>query len=110
MKAPVSTGDLRHRISIEAPVRAPDGGGGADVTWALIDEVWAAIWPRTSAETVRLDRTESVATHDVWMRYRSGVAPEMRIRLGTRVFDIRGVIDADERRRWLKCIVEERDL
>lgn len=110
MRAPVSTGTLRHRVDIEAPVRAGDGGGGSIVTWTHVAQVWAAIVPRGGGETVSADRVAGSATHDVWMRYRAGVTPEMRLRWGVREFDIRSVTGVDERRRWLRLLVEERDL
>ena len=34
----------------------------------------------------------------------------MRLRLGSRVFEIAAVIDIAERKRWLKCLCVERDL
>jgi NAD(P)-dependent dehydrogenase (short-subunit alcohol dehydrogenase family) len=40
----------------------------------------------------------------------AGVTPAMRFRLGPRVFHILAAIDEDERRRWLRCRCEERDL
>jgi SPP1 family predicted phage head-tail adaptor len=110
MKAPVTIGDLRHRVMIESATRASDGGGGAILSWSLVAEVWAAIWPRTSDETFELDRLAGRATHDVWIRFRSDIKPEMRIRFGPRVFDVRGVLDAEDRGRWLKCPCVERDL
>lgn len=106
----VAISDLRHRVRIERPERAADGAGGWNVTWTLVDEVWAAMWPRMSSEQFALDRVAGKATHDIWMRYRRGVTPGMRITIGTRVFDILGALDVRERRRWLKCIAEERDL
>lgn len=110
MSAPVKIGDLRHRVQIESAVRVSDGGGGATITWTVVADVWAAIWTRTSDETYEHDRTAGRATHDIWIRHRAGVKPEMRIRSGTRVFDILGVIDAEDRGRWLKLPVLERDL
>lgn len=110
MRAPVTIGDLRHRIEIESAARVGDGGGGATVTWATVADVWAAIWTRTSDEVFEHDRTAGRATHDIWMRYRSDVRPEMRVRSGSRVFDILGVINIDDRVRWLKCPAVERDL
>ena len=41
---------------------------------------------------------------------RADVRPDMRIRFGTRIFDILGAIDVEDRGAWLKCPVEERDL
>lgn len=110
MRAPVTIGDLRHRVQIEAAARTSDGGGGATISWTLVADVWAAIWPRNSDEMFELDRVAGKATHDIWIRFRSDVKPDMRIRFGARVFDIRGVIDVEDRARWLKCPSVERDL
>lgn len=110
MRSPVCASDLRHRIAIERDVRTPDGGGGAEVTWAPVAQVWAAIWPRTASEQLELDRVAGVATHDIWIRFRPDVTPQMRITFGSRIFDIRGVLDMDGKRRWLKCDSQERDL
>lgn len=110
MTAPVTIGELRHRVSIERVIRVSDSAGGATTTWELVAMVWAAIWTRSSDELVEHDRVAGRATHDVWLRYRAGIDPGMRIVFGARVFDIRGVIDQDGRRRFLKCPVAERDL
>ncbi len=110
MKAPVTIGDLRHRIEIQQIARTSDGGGGAAITWTTVAQVWAAIWPRNSGERFDLDRVAGRATHDIWIRARGDVEPEMRFRFGARTFDIRGVIDVEDRGAWLKCVVEERDL
>jgi len=110
MKSPVRIGDLRHRVAIERAQRTSDGGGGASVIWVLVDEVWGGLWPRTADEAFALDRVAGKATHDIWIRHRRDVAPEMRMRIGARVFDILGAIDVEDRKRFLRCIVEERDL
>lgn len=110
MKAPINAGDLRHRVAIENPVRMSDEAGGATIEWQRVAEVWAAIWSRSAGENFSADRIAGIATHDIWIRHRSDVTPDMRIRYGNRVFAILGVIDIDDRGRWLKCPLEERDL
>ncbi len=110
MKAPITIGDLRRRVTIEAAVRTSDGGGGSSVTWQAVADVWAAIWPRLADEVVTLDRVAGRASHDMWIRYRADIKPEMRVVFGTRIFDIRGVIDVEDRKAWLRCPLEERDL
>jgi SPP1 family predicted phage head-tail adaptor len=110
MKAPVKAGDLRHRVTIERASRTGDDAGGAALDWQAVAEVWAAIWSRTVSEAFALDRVAGKATHDIWMRYRADVTPDMRIRSGTRVFDVLGAIDVEDRGAWLKCPVEECDL
>jgi SPP1 family predicted phage head-tail adaptor len=110
MKALINAGDLRHRVTIESPERTSDEAGGAAIEWQGVAAVWAAIWSRTAGEKFSFDRIAGTATHDIWIRYRSDVTPDMRIRYGNRVFAILGAIDVDDRGRWLKCPSEERDL
>ncbi len=105
-----SIGRLRHRLTLEAASRAPDGGGGADENWSAIATIWASIAPASGAETVDADALRGRISHEIVFRYRSGIAPAMRLRHGTRMFDIAAVLDVDERRRWLKCLCVERDL
>lgn len=102
--------DLRERLTLEAPVREADGGGGAVVTWAEVAVVWAAVAPRTGGETITADRTSGRVSHEITIRFRAGVRPEMRFRDGARMFDILAVFDKDNTRRFLTCLAEERGL
>jgi SPP1 family predicted phage head-tail adaptor len=110
MSGDIHIGDLRTRLTLEAPSRAADGGGGASVTWSTVASVWASVRPTGGGESYALDRVAGRVTHEIVLRYRSGVTPEMRLREGTRVFEIRAAFDPDQRRHWLKCLAEERDL
>lgn len=104
----VSIGELRHRLALEAPLDTPDEGGGVSRAWALVAEVWGAVKPIGGTETVEADGVSGRISHEVWIRFRAGVRPEMRFALGARVFEIRAAIDTGERHRFLRCLVEER--
>ena len=103
-----SIGELRHRLRLETPARSGDGGGGADVTWTLVGEVWASLGAVGGAERVSAEGLAGEVTHEIWIRYRSDAAPAMRFVVGARSFDIRAALDPDGRRRWLRCLVVER--
>jgi len=103
-------GELRHRVTLQTPVRTGDGGGGASIVWTPVIEVSAAVRPATGGESLDADRLSGLVSHEIWIRYRASVTPEMRFVFGSRVFDIRAVLDVDERRRWLRCLVEEKDV
>ncbi len=103
----VTIGALRHRMRLEQAARAPDGAGGAVVTWTLVTNLWGSIEPMSGSEIVDADGLQGRVTHEVWLRYRSNISPDMRLLLGTRIFDIRLVIDYGERRHHLRCLVEE---
>ena len=101
-------GKLRQRLTLQQPVRAADGGGGAAVTWTFVADVWAAMSPIGGDERVDADALQGRLTHEVWIRFRSDVAAQMRFILGARIFDIRGVADIEEAHRFQRCLVEER--
>jgi len=104
----VTLADMRHRLALEEAAATPDGAGGSLVSWAPVAEVWAAIRPRLGAEGVEADGLMARATHEITIRFRPSVTPRQRFRLGTRIFDITSVIDAEEAHRFLTCLVEER--
>ena len=101
-------GELRHRLRLEAATRSADGGGGADVTWTLVAEVWASVKAGSGAERVKGEGLAGQVTHEVWIRYRADAAPAMRFVESARSFDIHAVLDPDGRRRWLRCVCTER--
>lgn len=103
------TGALRHRLAIEAPIRADDGGGGANLSWSVVADVWAAIRPLLVGEKIAGETLQANVTHLVVLRSIDGIGPEMRFRYGARTLQIVGIIDDDERRAWLECYCAEKD-
>jgi len=101
-------GAMRHRVTIEEPVRTSDAGGGAEITWQAVATVWAELQPRSGREVFESDQLGGRVTHDVRLRYRDGMTPKMRITHGGRVFDIRFVANVGERKEWLILACEER--
>ena len=41
------------------------------------------------------------------MRYLSGIVPKMRVKVGSRIFDILSIINVDERNRELQLMCRE---
>ena len=54
-------------------------------------------------------RVEGRVTHDIWIRTRSDIAPGHRLRLGSRMFNIRAVLKPDPFVNRMRLICEERD-
>ncbi len=106
----IKIGNLRQRVSIEEPLRTGDGGGGAQESWVELAQVWAQIRPLNGSERAEADGIAGKVSHEIVMRFRADIAPEHRLFYDGRIFDIRAVLDLDERRRFLRCLVEERDL
>ena len=100
-------GTLRHRVTLQQEARVADGGGGFTVTWQDVATVWARVAPIRGEEALVHRQLEDAITHKVTMRYRAGVTAAMRLVHNGRVFNIREVLDLDERNRILELRCEE---
>lgn len=103
-------GNLRHRITLEAPLRVPDGAGGVIETWSLVASLWARIADRAGSETFSADGIAGTLTHEITMRPHPDLVPRNRIRLGTRTFHILAVRTLGEPTSRITCLCEERNL
>jgi SPP1 family predicted phage head-tail adaptor len=101
-------GQMTARLDLEAPLAAPDGQGGSELSWQVLASVWARIEPVSFvvAGEEAAAATGSIS-HRIWLRYREDVSAGQRLRKGSRVFAIRLVRDPDETRRYLVCQCEE---
>lgn len=104
----VTIGRLDRRLTLQSMSRTADGAGGASVAWSLVAEVWGAVTGVSGAERMDAEGLKGQVTHQVRIRHRDGVSPGMRFLFGTRELDIRAVIEIGGRRRFLKCMCEER--
>lgn len=103
-------GELRHIVTLEAPSRTPDEGGGGSESWNAVATLWAAIRATGGGESDLADSLRGRVSHEVVIRNRADVAPAKRFRLGARVFHILAVRDPDGRGRFMSCLAEERNL
>ncbi len=109
MKYPV--GSRRRVVTLQQPVYASGSTGGDITSWTTVsDGIWAAIVPLSGREffaTAQSLESKEIS-HRIGIRYRSGLRPDMRIVYGTRYFDIKSVINIDERNEELELICIER--
>ena len=103
-------GALRHRLILERMNKVEDGGGGVTIVWETVAPLWAAIRPLRGREQLGAGQFASRLSHEISLRYRPLVLPEMRFRKGSRIFEIRAVINVDEQSRWLRALCEELEL
>lgn len=100
-------GGLRHLATIENLVKGQDAAGGRMETWVEFTKAWCGIKPLSGKEKYYSAEKHATATHQITMRYISGINPKMRIVARGRVFEIVSVINDNERDRMLQIIAKE---
>lgn len=103
-------GALRHRITIEQATDARNAIGEMVPSWATFATVWASIEPLRGRELEAAQQRFAEASHEVVIRYLVGLVPKMRVKFGTRLFDIGFVQNIEERNREMRLDVVERNL
>lgn len=99
--------DLRHRVTLQSNARADDGGGGGVAYWIDEGTVWARVAPLSGYQRLAAEQLQATVTHTITIRYRDAVYAGMHVKFGTRIFDVKAVIDGEERHRWLALMCEE---
>lgn len=102
-----NSGNLRKQITLQSEMPSGDNAGGYGLSWTNVMTVWVEIKPITGQKIFIDSHLEGHTTHQVTMRYQSGVTTDMRMVYNSRVFNIRAVLNTDESNRWLRLLVEE---
>ncbi len=106
----MKTGDMRHRIAIQANTPTKDPNGGDVDVWATATTVWASVQTLTGKKLEIARQIDAKATVEVKMRYCSTTAPTVRSRLlfGTRIFEPILVVNENERNIKLQILCKEK--
>jgi SPP1 family predicted phage head-tail adaptor len=102
----LNAGDLNRKVTIQAPIRAPDGAGGWATTWNSIATVAAQITPISGGEALRLGVERSTQFYKVSIRFRSDVTSAHRLLFGAVALNIRTCSDPDGTREELAITAE----
>lgn len=86
-------GELSYRIIFQEPVKQDDGYGGKVISWQDKFKAWAAIEPISANERFALMSVQHEVSHRVYIRSRDDVSPEMRIKYGNRIYEVKGILD-----------------
>jgi SPP1 family predicted phage head-tail adaptor len=106
------SGGFTRRLVLEQRSSAPDGGGGTTETWTALGIHWVALKPTNARERQSGARSGAEVTHKGYLRafeFNSSARPraDQRFREGSRIFAIRAVTEADDRRERLLCWLTE---
>lgn len=100
---------MNRQVTIRtAGTPVPDGMGGT-TPGAPVDvpNVWAEVEPLQGNEQLQAMQTGMKRPHRITMRYRAGMSAATTLLYGTRVFDIKSVVDPEEKHRELVLMTDE---
>lgn len=105
----LTAGQLRHRIALEAPETTTTPSGQVKVTgWATVAaSVPARVETSGGTERAAADSIRADQTHEVWLRYRSGVTSRLRAVWRGRPLDILLVDDSHQHLGQLRLLCKE---
>lgn len=97
---------MNKRVYLQAEMQASDGQGGFISSWENIAELWASITPLNGYEKFQAGQLQTPLTHKVLMRYRSGITTKNRLLYGSRVLEVKEVVNTNEDNVFLqlKCL------
>ena len=103
---------LSTELVLEAPEHLTDTGGGVVTSWEPVGTIWAEVEGISGREAISGGREAASGTHRITMRSAPldsprRPRPDCRFRSGNKIFAIRGVAEADPRRKYLTCWAEE---
>lgn len=103
---------MLHPLMLESPERVADGMGGYRMVWHSLGIVHARMRAGVGSERAGEVGAESVVRWRITLRAaREGdprrPRPEQRFRMGSRVFRIDAVAEADAAGLWLDCLARE---
>ena len=103
---------LARRLTLEAPVLAPDGAGGFARGWSALGTLFAEVERGAARVTAQPGGGESRRSLRITVRGAAPGAPSrpqpgQRFREGARLYPISAVSEADAQGRFLLCLAHE---
>jgi len=104
------SGTLRHRIVVEhkLPSSPPQSASGEpDFSWATFLSAMASVSPVSGREPFLAQAHLSEVSHKIDFRHQAGITHDMRVRFGSRIFDIKAILNYGEKNRYIKLLCTE---
>lgn len=103
----LTSGLLRHQITIERETKTKDGVGGYSSSWDTHLQPYSYIKPVSGFERLQAMRLEASISHKIYIRYVADISPNDRIIFNSRQMQIRAIINIEERNKWLELTCDE---
>lgn len=104
------SGLLRERLEFQTKTQTISTAGDVTAVWATAFTAWGRVKQEdgASSESAIGDRPLSQTRVTMIVRYDARIVSGMRVSWRSRVFEVQGILNRDERRRSLDLIMIER--
>lgn len=102
-----SIGRLRYKVELQSATNTSDGAGGFSQTYSTIANLFADIRPTNGDESYRQGKVQEKLTHKIYIRHRNDIKTDYKILYDQRTFNIKSIINIDERDRFLELTCSE---
>jgi len=89
----VDIGKMRHEIVIQQKPTTKNSFGETLNTWDNVCTIWASIEPLQGREYFSAEQIQSEVTTRIRIRYIDGIKPNMRVKYGDSIFNIKSIIN-----------------
>lgn len=103
----MNPGILRHRITIQNLTYTQDDYGAPTEIWKTYHTCNASIEPLRGREFFAAQKENSEVTHKAIIRYKSGLKTSMRVNFNNRYFNIKSIINIEERNKEIHLMLTE---
>ena len=106
----IDAGKLRHLITIQQLSGSLGSLGQSSKTWGSIStdpNVYAQIRTLGGSEAILARQVYPRVSHKIMLRYHASLTTEMRIKLGSRIFNIDAIDNLEQRDTVHECMVTE---
>jgi len=105
----MNVGAMTRQVTIRTVTPGTSDGMGGTLPGTSVDvpNIWAEIEPLQGNEQIQAMQTGMQRPHRVTMRYRPGMSAALTLLYGTRTFDIKSVVDPEEKHRELVLMCDE---
>lgn len=98
---------MRRVVTIRTMTETPDGGGGFTQTPIDVPNIPARVEPLQGNELLRAMQTGMQRPHRFTIRYRTGITGAKTLLYQGRTFDIKSIVDPEEKHRELQLMSDE---
>jgi len=98
---------LDRLLTLQSVTRTTDSQGGYTDSWANGVSLWGQLTPKRGYERLQLNQVTTAVTHEIIIRYRTGITTAQRFVHNSRVFNIKEVLNIEEADVYLKITAVE---